>query len=97
MHPIAPLRLMTPFLPEVSATGLVLWRLRRSSAEQYWCSVCDREGELVLTLGNPSSSGMAVSEKHSDISSVIDRAEHLRQQFCATGWVMVDVDFDEPD
>jgi len=88
---------MTPLLPEVSSTGLVLWRLRRSSAEQYWCSVCDREGELVLTLRNPTSSGMAVSETHSHISSLIDRAERLRRQFCAAGWMMVDVDFDEPD
>ena len=88
---------MSPFLPEVTSSGLVLWRLRRSPVEQYWCSVCDQDGELVLTLRNPASSGMTVSETHADVGTLVDRAERLRQQFCSAGWVRVDIDFDELD
>ena len=88
---------MTPLLPEVSADGLVLWRLRRSSDEQFWCSVTDAQGELVLTVHNPSCSGIAVREKHPDVSSLLERAERVSATFRAAGWRVVDVDVDEPD
>jgi len=39
----------------------------------------------------------AVIEVHPHIGPLIDRAEHLRDQFEATGWQTVDVDIDEPD
>ncbi len=90
---------MTTVLPEVTASGLVLWRLRLSSAQQRWCSVrvADDAGELVLTIFDPGTDGALISEAHADIGLLIDRAESLRDQLVAAGGVIVDVDLDEPD
>jgi len=88
---------MPALLPELLSDGLVLWRLRRSPEESFWCSVSDREGRLVLTIQSPSNTRLTMSESHTHIRSIIDRADRLQEQFCAAGWVEVDVDFDEPD
>ncbi len=90
---------MTTVLPEVTASGLILWRLRLSSAQQRWCSVCvpDDAGELVLTICDPGTDWALISEAHADIGLLVARAESLRDQFVAAGAVIVDVDLDEPD
>ncbi len=88
---------MTTYLPEVTAEGLVLWRVRRSPDEQLWCSVHDFVGELSMTVHNPSTPRTADAEVHSNIGSLIDRADHLQKQLLAAGWEVVDVDLDEPD
>ena len=90
---------MTTVLPEVTTSGLVLWRLRLSSAQQRWCSVRipPGAGELVLTICDPGTDRPLMSEAHADIGRLIDRAESLRDQLVAAGGVIVDVDLDEPD
>ena len=88
---------MTTYLPEVTAEGLILWRMRRSPHEQLWCSVHDFAGELSLTIQNPAKPGTADAEVHSNIGSLIDHADHMRDQLLAGGWEIVDVDLDEPD
>jgi hypothetical protein len=88
---------VTVLLPELTASGLVLWRLRRSSEQQLWCSVHDRRGELGLTVHEPAGDRILVSEIHSNIMPLMNRADHLREQLVCAGWQVVDVDFDEPD
>ena len=88
---------MTTCLPEVTARGLVLWRLRRSPEEQLWCSVRDFGGDLAFVVQDPAAPRTAVAEPHRDIASLVDRAETLRAQLRAAGWQLVDVDLDEPD
>ncbi len=87
------------FLPEVTANGLVLWRLRLSSDQQLWCSVRDPDdaGELALAVCDPAADWAISSEVHADIGRLIDRSESLRDQLVADGWQVVDVDLDEPD
>lgn len=88
---------MTPFLPELSLDGLVLWRLRRESHQQLWCSVSDFAGEFALTVNNLGTGQVLVAEAHPEISPLMNRVVGLRDQFVSAGWHEVDVDFDEPD
>jgi len=88
---------MTAYLPELTADGLILWRMRRSSHEQLWCSVHDFAGALSLTLQDPAAPRAAAAEAHPEIGSLIDRANHLQEHLLSAGWELVDVDLDEPD
>ena len=89
--------LMPAFLPEVTADGLILWRLRRTPEQQLWCAVSEFAGELALTVHDVATDQMPVAETYWDIESLVSRAEALRDQFLAAGWEAVDVDLDEPD
>lgn len=88
---------MTTCLPEVRADGLVLWRVRRSTDEHLWCAVHDFVGELSLTVQDPANPRSADAEVHSNIGSLIDHADRMRDQLLAGGWELVDIDLDEPD
>ena len=87
---------MTTLLPELTAQGLVLWRLRWSTEQQLWCSVHEGSRGLTLTVHNPATDETSVTEA-STITILINRAENLRNQLVAAGWKAVDVDLDEPD
>ena len=90
---------MTVFLPEFTATGLALWRLRRSPAEQVWCSVHYPHGddELVLIVQDQATEQPVLEESHLSLVQLMERAENVRKQFMTEGWQLVDVDLDEPD
>ena len=88
---------MTTLLPELATRGLILWRLRRSPDEQLWCSVCDLNGELTLTVHAPGMPRTSMSEVHTSVGSLVDRANKLHSQLESSGWHVVDVDLDEPD
>ena len=90
-------RHMTPFLPELSIDGLVLWRVRRESHQQLWCSVSDFAGEFALTVNNLGTGQVLVAEAHEELAPLMNRVWGLRDQFVSAGWDEVDVDFDEPD
>ena len=87
---------MAALLPELSAEGLTLWRLRRTSGDQLWCSVSEFAGELALTVHDLASDPVKVAEAHWDVVSLIDRSDELRDGFIASGWTVVDVDLVEP-
>ena len=38
-----------------------------------------------------------ISEVHTDIVHLVDRAAALQKRYVAAGWEAVDVDLDEPD
>lgn len=88
---------MPTLLPELTADGLVLWRVRRSPEHQLWCVVGDFGGELTLTVYDLASDKVPVKEVHSAIASLVSRADALQREFTATGWELIDVDLDEPD
>ncbi len=88
---------MTTLLSELTASGLVLWRLRWSSDHHIWCTVQDRNGELILTVHEPATDRIVMTETHDDIGPVVDRARHLCDQYMANGWQCIDIDLDEPD
>ena len=83
---------MTTSLPEVSAEGLVLWRVRRSPDVQVWCSVRSDAGGLVLTLHDPGKTRKEVTKSYAHIGSLVESAERVRGRLVAAGWQMVDVD-----
>ena len=84
-------------LPEITADGLVLWRLCWTPESQLWCVVGDCAGELALTIHDQTSGLVPVVEVYPTIPSVVSRAEALRDEFIAAGWEVVDVDLNEPD
>ncbi len=88
---------MPTLLEELTADGLVLWRLRWSSAHQSWCVVENRAGDLTLTVYDQGTDRVQVAEVHETVASAISRADALRDQAVAAGWEVVDVDLDEPD
>ena len=83
-------------LPEVTASGLVLWRLRISD-HQLWCTVEDFAGELVLRVQDHATGHTVISETHITAASVVESADELRDQFIAGGWDMVDGEVDDSD
>ena len=88
---------MTALFRELTAQGLVLWRLRRSSNQQLWCTVFERDGELALTFHDPAADRRPVAETHSHVGPLMDdRADELRVLLVGAGWSEVDVDLDEP-
>ena len=88
---------MTSSLPEVSADGLVLWRVRRSPETQLWCSVRSRAGSLVLTIHDPEKPQREVVESYTNIESLVESADRVRRRLMTAGWQVVDVDLEERD
>ena len=77
---------MTTSLPEVSAEGLVLWRVRRSPDVQVWCSVRSEAGGLVLTLHDPWKTRREVTKSYAHIGSLVESAQRVRGRLVAAGW-----------
>ena len=84
-------------LHELTADGLILWRLRWTANHQMWCVVEDSADNLALTVYEQGSNRVPVFEVHETITSVVSRANALRDQAVAAGWEVVDVDLDEQD
>lgn len=87
---------MSRLLPELTTEGLILWRLRRTSESQLWCSVAQFAGELALTVHDLGADDVKVAETHWDVVSLIDRSDALRDEFVQLGWTLIDVDLVEP-
>ena len=85
---------MTTLVPEVTASGLLLWRLRRAADQQLWCAVrqAAAQGSLVLTVHDTASGQTVVDETHADIVPLVERAEAMRDVLVAAGWQLIDVD-----
>jgi hypothetical protein len=89
--------IVTALFRDLTAQGLVLWRLRRSTNQQLWCTVFERDGELALTFHDPSSNRRPVAETHPHIGPLVDRADELRVLLVGAGWTEVDVALGEPE
>ena len=88
---------MTALFRELTTQGLVLWRLRRSSNQQLWCTVFEREGELALTFHDPATDRRPVAETHPHIGPLMDRADELRVLLVGAGWEESGADLNEPE
>jgi hypothetical protein len=88
---------VTALFRELTTQGLVLWRLRRSSNQQLWCTVFEREGELALTFHDPATDRRPVAETHPHIGPLMDRADELRVLLVGAGWEESGVDLDESE
>ena len=62
-----------------------------------WCVVEDFLGELLLRVYDPTTGQALASEVRSSVAAVVERADDLRRQFTADGWLLLDIDLDEPD
>ena len=83
---------MTTLLPELTAQGLVLRRVRLSPGQQLWCSVRDGSGGLTLSLRNPATDQTSVAEADPSNTLLIDRGKNLRDQLVAAGWKAFDAE-----
>ena len=81
---------MTALLPEVSADGLVLWRVRRSPHQELWCCITEFYGELLLGIHDVATDDVLFAKVCWDVVSLVSHAERLRDEYLATGWHVFD-------
>ena len=83
---------MAAILPEVTADGLVLWRVRRTPDRQAWCYVTEFCGEVTLSVHDLGTDDVFIAEVHASLPSLVERAERIRRKLLATGWDEYDPD-----
>ena len=87
---------MPTLFPELTAEGLVLWRLHRSDGLERWCMVMDFGGALTLVVHELTTDGDdPAAEVHGDFAALVRRSEVLRGELVAEGWHEVEVDPDD--
>ena len=82
---------MTTLLPEVSAEGLVLWRVRQPPRQELCCCITECCGELILGVHDLVTDDVLFAEAHRDAVSLMSRAEELRDEYLAAGWHTCDL------
>ncbi len=82
---------MTVLLPEVSAEGLVLWRVRQPPARNLCCCITESGGELMLGVHDIVTDDVLFAEVHRDVVSLVSRAEELQDDYLAAGWHACDL------
>ena len=89
---------MTGLFPELTNDGLVLWRLRHTPNLELFGYLREADAKLTLALRDPARAvSLGVSVPNNDLSTLVNSAIALRDQFLSTEWQEVDVDLDEPD
>jgi len=81
---------MAAILPEVTPDGLVLWRVRKMPDRQAWCYVTEFCGEVTLSVHDLATDDVFIAEVHSDLPSLVERADRIRRKLVATGWTDYD-------
>ena len=84
---------MTTLAPEVTAHGLVLWRLHRSPEQRLHCLVGKFSGKLVLAIH--SEGKVLVAESHSDIVTLVNQVETMKASYMQKGWDELDEERDD--
>ena len=82
---------MTVLLPEVSAEGLVLWRVRQPPRQELCCCITECGGELMLGVHDIVTDDVLFAEVHRNVVSLMSRAEELRDEYLALGWHACDL------
>lgn len=83
-------------LPELGTEGLVLWRLRSDRGHR-WCEVADIAGALAVRVHDPTTRETLRWEAYETAASVVRAASEWCEDYLAAGWVVIDIDLDEPD
>ncbi len=83
---------MTTLAPEVTAHGLVLWRLRCPPDRRLRCLVGKFSGKLVLAVH--SKGKVLVAESYTDIGALVARADALKDSYARNGWEEFDTEDD---
>lgn len=76
---------MAAIFPELTANGLVLWRVRQPPDRQAWCYVTEFCGEVTLSVHDLGTDDVFIAEVHSSLSSLVERADRIRQRLLAAG------------
>ena len=79
---------------ELASGGLILWRLSTIGQPDLWCLVFDLpEGfRFVLEDDPEGNQPPRVTERHTDLVSLVNRAEMLKHSLLQCGWTEVDVE-----
>ena len=82
-----------PGLPQVAASeltseGLVLWHLTAEGQSDLWCLVFEFPDAFYFVLEDDPHGvrPSLVTERHSDICTLVDRAEELKYTLLKCGW-----------
>ena len=75
------------------ADGVILWRLSNPGHSDLWCMVFEFPGALYFVVDDDPEGAHPyhVHEQHSEIASLVNRAEALKSVLIDFGWVEVDV------
>ena len=79
---------------ELTADGLVLWRLSASGQPDLWCMAFELPDALYFVLEDDPHGTQAprVTERHAGISTLVDRAETLKRSLLRCGWTEAEGD-----
>jgi hypothetical protein len=79
---------------ELTAGGLILWRLTTAGQPDLWCLAFELPEGLAFVLeDHPEGSQPArITEQHADIVTLVNRAEMLKLSLLRSGWTEVDVE-----
>ena len=89
---------MTGLFPELAGEVLVLWRLRHMPNLQLWGYLREADATLALALRDPARTvSMGVTLPDGALSTLVNSAIALRDEFTTAGWEVIDADLDEPD
>ena len=87
---------MTTCLPEVTEGGLVLWHLQRGANDSLICSVLGYRRDPVLAVYDPTTPRVLRAEVHTDIVSLVQQADAIRDALLSDGWQEIDALTEEP-
>ena len=81
-------------LSEFTSEGLILWRLAIAERPDLWCFVFEHpEGFWMVLDDHPEGTKTCrIRERHTDIVSVVHRAEALKHSLLRCGWTEIEVE-----
>ena len=79
---------------ELLAEGLILWRLSTAGQSDLWCLVFEHPDGFCFVLDDDpeGTTPYTMCEQHTDIASLLHRAEALKCSLLEYGWAEVDVE-----
>jgi hypothetical protein len=78
----------------LSPDGLVLWRLSAAGQSDLWCLVFEFPDAFYFVLEDDPHGNQPprVTERHTEIGTVLHRADVLKRALLRCGWTDTDVD-----
>jgi hypothetical protein len=81
-------------ISEVARDGLILWRLTTSGGRNLWCLVFETSSSFFLAVEDhpEGTEPPRIIERHSDVITLVNRTDSLKDAFLQDGWTEVDID-----